>query len=111
MRSSKPTVTIGNSDGSPPLGSQFPMRMILVLTAAFLFAACGDKPADEASSNGGAGVQATLYFSAIPGEGDTKLQEKSSKFAIPVAVGVAGGVPPMGKSGSSVCWVISGTAQ
>ena len=57
------------------------MRTILALTTLLLLAACGAKPAEETSSNREGGVKSTLYFSAIPGEGDTKLNEKFSKFA------------------------------
>jgi len=55
------------------------MRTFLALSAALLLAACGGKPSDAPSASGGA--EATLHFSAIPGEGDTKLEEKFSRFA------------------------------
>jgi phosphonate transport system substrate-binding protein len=52
------------------------MRLLLLLSAALLCTACGGKAADTSS-----GSKPTLYFSAIPGEKDTKLQEKFAKFA------------------------------
>ena len=54
------------------------MRAFLILSTCLLLAACGgDK---SGGGSGGGDAKPTLTFSAIPGEEDTKLTEKFSKF-------------------------------
>ena len=89
------------------------MRILLLLSAALLLTACGDDKTGGSGTTGGAGDKPTLVFSAIPGEEDTTLTEKFTRFGdyLSKELGVPVSYRPAAKYSASVRMFEKGEVQ